>query len=120
MLKNAQLVASCNGITVLLRAILDPSLTDIANSFVLTLLYILDHPSTRKYLRPSLDVRQLLAPFCIPAIKTPHKLNEEKRQEIALRVRKDEIAKKVCSSPLPKRATTHRLRNKKNPHRRHL
>jgi hypothetical protein len=62
-LASPELVAQCNGIRVIIDAILDPACADIANSLTLTLLYLLDTESTRKYLRPGLDLVRLLAVF---------------------------------------------------------
>ena len=62
---NPKLISECNGMKCIITSILDPTLSDISNSLVLTLLYILDHPSTRKYLRKSLDMQILMAPFSV-------------------------------------------------------
>lgn len=60
---NTELVANCNGIRTLVDAILDPSLEDVSNALTLTLLYVLDHPKTRKFIRPAIDMQRLLSPF---------------------------------------------------------
>lgn len=56
---NTQIISECNGFKILIDSVLNPQLHDISNSLVLTIIYILDHPSTRKYLRPSLDIQRL-------------------------------------------------------------
>ena len=55
---NTLIINKCNGFKVLIDSILNPQLNDISNSLVLTILYILDHPNTRKYLRPTLDIQR--------------------------------------------------------------
>ena len=55
---NTRIISACNGFKVLIDSVLNPQIKDISNSLVLTILYILDHPSTRKYLRPSLDIQR--------------------------------------------------------------
>ena len=57
---NTQIISECNGFKVLIDSVLNPQLHDISNSLVLTIIYILDHPSTRKYLRPSLDIQRFV------------------------------------------------------------
>ena len=49
---------------VLVEAILDPSLTEVAESLTLTLMHLLNEPRTRELLlQRSLDVTALLSPF---------------------------------------------------------
>eukprot|EP01084_Bolivina_argentea_P165992 288294_1 len=60
---NPHIINACNGFKVLIDLVLQPQLNEISHSLVLTILYILDHPNTRKYLRPSLDIQRLLSPF---------------------------------------------------------
>ena len=71
----------------MIDAILDPSLKDVAQSLTLTLLYILDNPDTRRYLRPSLDIQTLLCDFVAP---TP--ADEKEAADVAFR---QESAQKV-------------------------
>ena len=63
MLTVPGLVCSCNGMRVLIDSILDPACSDIASNLTLTLVFLLDQPSTRQYLRPSLDLIRLLSVF---------------------------------------------------------
>ena len=65
---NPKIINKCNGFKVLIDSILNPQLSDISNSLVLTILYILDHPNTRKYLRPSLDIQKLTKIYYIIAL----------------------------------------------------
>lgn len=60
---NVQLVCECNGIRTLVLSILDPKLSALSTSLTLTLLYILNHPSTRQFIRPNEDIQHLLALF---------------------------------------------------------
>lgn len=55
---NPCIIAECNGFKLLIDCILQYQLSDISNSVLLTILYILDHPKTRKHLRPSLDIQR--------------------------------------------------------------
>eukprot|EP00300_Choanocystis_sp_HF-7_P010484 c16970_g1_i2.p1 GENE.c16970_g1_i2~~c16970_g1_i2.p1 ORF type:complete len:1167 (+),score=303.98 c16970_g1_i2:201-3503(+) len=60
---NAPMVAVCQGIRAMGNAALDPTLNDIAESLVITFMYLVNEPHTRKYLRSSLDVCQILSPL---------------------------------------------------------
>lgn len=60
---NPEIVALVNGFTCLLEAVLDPSLQDMVEPIVMSLLYLMGNQHTRKYVRPYLDLRILLSPF---------------------------------------------------------
>lgn len=60
---NPAVVASSNGVRVLVDAMLDPSLADVSSSLTLTLLYLLDQPSTRCYIRENADVLRVLSVY---------------------------------------------------------
>lgn len=62
-LTNVAIVAECNGIKVLVDSILDSSFQDLADSLILTLLMLLNEPSTRQFIDPFMDTQILLAPF---------------------------------------------------------
>ncbi|KAL4095592.1 hypothetical protein PRIC1_008966 [Phytophthora ramorum] len=62
-LLNVEVVAEANGTKVLVDAILEPSFQDLADSLLMTLLLILNEPSTRKFIEPFVDSHVLLAPF---------------------------------------------------------
>jgi hypothetical protein len=49
----------CGGIRVVLNALLDGQ-HSLSESLVLTLLYLLDAPQTRYYLRPGVDVEVII------------------------------------------------------------
>lgn len=57
------MVAAVNGLSSLLDAVLDPSTGDMAESILVTFLYLLNDQKTRKHIRPYLDFRYLLSPF---------------------------------------------------------
>jgi len=63
VLINPEVVSSCNGIRTIVDAILDTSGQEIAGSLTLTLLFLIDQDSTRRCLRPSLDIAKLLSVF---------------------------------------------------------
>jgi rapamycin-insensitive companion of mTOR len=60
---NPAVVASCSGVAVIVQLILDPTCRDVASSLSLTLLYLMDHDATRRFLRPQQDLLSLLAVF---------------------------------------------------------
>ena len=60
---NPEIVANVNGFTCLLEAVLDPSIHDMCEPIVMSLLYLMGNQSTRIHVRPYLDLRILLAPF---------------------------------------------------------
>ncbi|ETK83562.1 hypothetical protein L915_11250, partial [Phytophthora nicotianae] len=62
-LLNVEVVAEANGTKILVDAILEPSFQDLADSLLMTLLLILNEPSTRKFIEPFVDSQVLLAPF---------------------------------------------------------
>ncbi|RLN57964.1 hypothetical protein BBJ28_00005507 [Nothophytophthora sp. Chile5] len=62
-LLNVEVVAEANGAKILVDAILEPSFQDLADSLLMTLLLILNEPSTRKFIQPFVDTQVLLAPF---------------------------------------------------------
>lgn len=60
---NPAVLASAGGTRVLIDALLDPSLADASGNLTLTLLYLLDQPSTRCYIRDSADLLRLFSVF---------------------------------------------------------
>ena len=60
---NTKLVAVVNGFTVLMEAIFDPLNSDLNEPIILSFLYVLNDPRTRKYIRPHQDLRTLISPF---------------------------------------------------------
>jgi len=63
-------VAECGGMDALVRAVLDPSMENLANSVLLTILFLLNDSATRIWFRPSLDIAALLAPFTSPQVES--------------------------------------------------
>jgi rapamycin-insensitive companion of mTOR len=60
---NIAAVAQCNGIKTLFDAVLDPACEDVAESLVLTLMFLLNDAPKRRYVRPALDLYTLMATF---------------------------------------------------------
>ncbi|TDH70536.1 uncharacterized protein CCR75_005144 [Bremia lactucae] len=60
---NVEVVAEANGTKVLVDAILEPSFQDLADSLIMTLLFVLNESSTRKFIQPFVDSQVLIAPF---------------------------------------------------------
>eukprot|EP01041_Mallomonas_annulata_P000384 gene384-698_t len=62
-LSNPIIVAQANGIKTLFEAVLDPDFSEVAESIMMTLLYHLNKPTSRKHIRPQLELQTLLAPL---------------------------------------------------------
>jgi rapamycin-insensitive companion of mTOR len=60
---NIAAVAQCNGIKTLFDAVLDPACEDVAESLVLTLMFLLNEAPKRRFVRPALDLYTLMATF---------------------------------------------------------
>jgi hypothetical protein len=60
---NIEVVAECNGVRTLFDAALDPTVQDLSESIVLTMMYLLNEPEKRQYVRPSLDLQAMFAVF---------------------------------------------------------
>lgn len=60
---NPKVVASSNGLRVLLSAVLDPKFHEISESIIQSFLYLYDDPSKRKFIRPMYDIQYLISPF---------------------------------------------------------
>ncbi|CAM9962272.1 unnamed protein product [Ascophyllum nodosum] len=58
-----RMVAHANGFRVLLSAATDPANQDLADPLVTTLMSIVEDPNTRLYVRPHLELHQLLSGF---------------------------------------------------------
>ena len=54
---HTSLVARCNGFKPLVEAVMDGGVQDLAEPIVLTLLHVVNDPSTRCYVRPFLDLQ---------------------------------------------------------------
>ena len=61
--QNPEIVASSGGIHAMVEAILDPRCEAMAGQLTMTLLYLLDQDSTRRYLRPEVHIQQILSVF---------------------------------------------------------
>ncbi|XP_077980982.1 rapamycin-insensitive companion of mTOR-like [Glandiceps talaboti] len=62
-IKNVELVSQCGGISTILHNILDNQLERTNESLVFTILYLLNQPQTRKYIRSNVDLEKILAPY---------------------------------------------------------
>ncbi|CAM9222945.1 unnamed protein product, partial [Choristocarpus tenellus] len=60
---NPRVVAHANGFKTLFAAALDPATQDLVDLLVNSLMSLIENPSTRKYVRPQLDLHQLLSGF---------------------------------------------------------
>ncbi|ELR24886.1 cytosolic regulator of adenylate cyclase [Acanthamoeba castellanii str. Neff] len=59
--QNIKGVAQCGGMRTLLNALVDPTFSDQHDSLLAGVLYILNHPQNRAYLRPHTDLRGVFA-----------------------------------------------------------
>jgi len=94
---NPMVMHRCNGFKVLIELISNPLYGDAADQLLLTVLYILDHPNTRKYLRPSTDVQQLLSPL---VGVDPYKKNAQSTAQIEQNKAPRELAQRVLQTML--------------------
>jgi rapamycin-insensitive companion of mTOR len=62
LVKNPYAVSTAGGTKILLSAVIDPKFKDIAESIVMTFLYLLDDAETRKYVRDG-EIQTIFAPF---------------------------------------------------------
>lgn len=60
---NPEVVSDVDGFTCLLEAVIDPSTSDMGQAIVLSILYLINSPTKRLFVRPFLDLRILTAPF---------------------------------------------------------
>ena len=61
--ENPRCAVSVNGLTTLLETVLDPNFQDMAEPILVSFMYLLNDPKTRKVIRPNLDLHLVLAPF---------------------------------------------------------
>ncbi|KAK9701524.1 hypothetical protein K7432_011683, partial [Basidiobolus ranarum] len=62
MIQNVELVVSCGGIRVVLQALMDGP-KEIIDPLVMTLLYVVDKPHSRVYIRPAVDLEMVISSF---------------------------------------------------------
>lgn len=62
-LHNPIWVSECRGITTLFDSLLEPSLQDVADSILLSLLFIMEDPKNKRYIRINLELESVLAPY---------------------------------------------------------
>ncbi|XP_002741655.1 rapamycin-insensitive companion of mTOR-like [Saccoglossus kowalevskii] len=62
-LKNIEIISECGGINTILHNILDSQLSRVNESLVFTILYLLNQPQTRKYIKSDVDLEKILAPY---------------------------------------------------------
>jgi rapamycin-insensitive companion of mTOR len=66
---NTRLATECDVQSTLFQAILDPTCNDMASSYVISLMYVLDNPATRKYLKADLDLEIFIS--CLTNVEIP-------------------------------------------------
>ncbi|KAL4617283.1 rapamycin-insensitive companion of mTOR-like isoform X2 [Arapaima gigas] len=62
-LKNPQIVAQRRGLSTILKNVIDCQQSCINESLITTILHLLNHPHTRQYMRPDVELEQILAPY---------------------------------------------------------
>ncbi|XP_071846524.1 rapamycin-insensitive companion of mTOR-like isoform X2 [Apostichopus japonicus] len=60
---NTEAFSKAGGLSTLIRNILDTQLLRINESVTLTVLHLLNHPSTRRFIRFKADIEQVIAPY---------------------------------------------------------
>ncbi|XP_062410091.1 rapamycin-insensitive companion of mTOR-like isoform X2 [Sardina pilchardus] len=62
-LKNPEVVAQRGGLSTILKSVIDCQLSRINEALITTILHLLNHPNTRQYVRPDVELEQILAPY---------------------------------------------------------
>uniref|UniRef100_UPI00398E897F rapamycin-insensitive companion of mTOR isoform X1 n=2 Tax=Pristiophorus japonicus TaxID=55135 RepID=UPI00398E897F len=62
-LQNAEVVALRGGLSTILKNVIDCQLNRINEALITTILHLLNHPKTRKYVRADVELEQILAPY---------------------------------------------------------
>ncbi|XP_061116623.1 rapamycin-insensitive companion of mTOR isoform X2 [Conger conger] len=62
-LKNPEVVAQRGGLSTILKNVIDCQLSRINEALITTILHLLNHPRTRQYVRPDVELEQILAPY---------------------------------------------------------
>ncbi|KAL0965688.1 hypothetical protein UPYG_G00284480 [Umbra pygmaea] len=62
-LKNPVAVAERGGLSTILKNVIDCQLSRINEALITTILHLLNHPHTRQYVRPDVELEQILAPY---------------------------------------------------------
>ncbi|GCC36213.1 hypothetical protein chiPu_0014705 [Chiloscyllium punctatum] len=62
-LQNAEVVALRGGLSTILKNVIDCQLNRINEALITTILHLLNHPKTRKYVRVDVELEQILAPY---------------------------------------------------------
>lgn len=60
---NYELVVLVNGFKPMMDAILDPTMSDLSEFILKTILFLLDDPRTRMVVQPCVDMKSILSPF---------------------------------------------------------
>ena len=92
------LCAWSGGLSILIGSVIDPACADISESIVLTLLYLINDPRTRAYLRAYIDINRLFAIF------TENRGNERD-------LKKESLARLETQLELGKRAIVTLMKN---------
>ncbi|KAG8599017.1 hypothetical protein GDO81_002844 [Engystomops pustulosus] len=62
-LQNPEVVALRGGLSTILKNVIDCQLSRINEALITTILHLLNHPKTRKYVRADVGLEQILAPY---------------------------------------------------------
>ncbi|XP_069077437.1 rapamycin-insensitive companion of mTOR isoform X1 [Pleurodeles waltl] len=62
-LLNPEIVALRGGLSTILKNVIDCQLSRINEALITTILHLLNHPKTRQYVRPDVELEQILAPY---------------------------------------------------------
>ncbi|XP_069483265.1 rapamycin-insensitive companion of mTOR isoform X2 [Ambystoma mexicanum] len=62
-LQNPEIVALRGGLSTILKNVIDCQLSRINEALITTILHLLNHPKTRQYVRPDVELERILAPY---------------------------------------------------------
>ncbi|XP_022101706.1 rapamycin-insensitive companion of mTOR-like [Acanthaster planci] len=84
-IKNTDVFAAAGGLSTLIMNILDTQSLRMNESIMLTVLHLLNHPHTRKYIRLDVDIEQVIAPYTDFHYRHNGDTNEQTHEEREMR-----------------------------------
>lgn len=77
-LKNPEVVAQRGGLSTILKSVIDCQLSRINEALITTILHLLNHPNTRQYVRP--DVELEVGARAAATANEPHPTNKRRKK----------------------------------------
>ncbi|XP_038056476.1 rapamycin-insensitive companion of mTOR-like isoform X1 [Patiria miniata] len=84
-IKSTEVFAAAGGLSALIMNILDTQHLRINEAIMLTVLHLLNHPHTRKYIRLNVDIEQVIAPYTDCHYRHNGDNNEQTNEEKEMR-----------------------------------